>query len=376
MKFEILKSDSESKARTGLIQTGHGEIETPIFMPVGTLGGVKGVLMETLEDDIKAQIILGNTYHLYLRPGTDVLQNAGGIHKFNGWRKPILTDSGGYQVYSLADSRKITEQGVRFQSHIDGSTHDFTPESAIDIQRQIGADFIMAFDECPPWPAERKYVEDSMHLTHRWLKRCIAQMDSTEPLYGYEQTLLPIIQGGTHVDLRKASSEFVASLDREANAIGGLSVGEPEEELYHMTDISTDILPKDKPRYLMGIGTPSNLLECISLGIDMFDCVMPTRNGRNGMLFTSEGTINIKNEKWKFDDSELDPAGTSSVDHRYSKSYVRHLIVSKEMLGSQIVSIHNLAFYLDLMRQAREHINARDFVGWKNTMRKKLTERL
>lgn len=376
MKFEILRSDPESKARTGLIQTDHGAIETPIFMPVGTLGGVKGVLMETLEDDIKAQVILGNTYHLYLRPGTDVLQNAGGIHKFNSWKKPILTDSGGYQVYSLADSRKITEEGVRFQSHIDGSRHDFTPESAIDIQRKIGADFIMAFDECPPWPAEKKYVEDSMHLTHRWLKRCIERMNSTDPLYGYEQTLLPIIQGGTHVDFRKASAEFVASLDSKANAIGGLSVGEPEEELYHMTDISTDILPKDKPRYLMGIGTPSNLLECISLGVDMFDCVMPTRNGRNGMLFTSEGTINIKNEKWKFDDSPLDPNGTSSVDQRYSRSYIRHLIVSKEMLGSQIVSVHNLAFYLELMRQAREHIDQGDFVTWKNMMRKKLTQRL
>ncbi|NND95626.1 MAG: tRNA guanosine(34) transglycosylase Tgt [Flavobacteriales bacterium] len=376
MEFALLHKDSSSKARAGLIKTDHGDIRTPIFMPVGTLGGVKGVLMETLEEDIEAQIILANTYHLYLRPGTEVIQNAGGIHKFNSWEKPILTDSGGYQVYSLAESRKISEEGVRFQSHVDGSRHDFTPESAVDIQRQIGADFIMAFDECPPYPAEREYVEDSMHLTHRWLKRCVHRMDTTEPLYGYDQTLIPIIQGGTHVDLRKQSAEFIASLDRKANAIGGLSVGEPEEEIYHMTDIATSILPEDRPRYLMGVGTPSNLLECISLGVDMFDCVMPTRNGRNGMLFTSEGIINIRNEKWKNDNSPLDPNGTSSVDHRYSKSYVRHLMVSKEMLASQIASIHNLAFYLELMKLAREHIIQGDFAQWKERMRNQLSNRL
>ena len=293
MQFDLLKTDPDTRARAGTITTAHGDIETPIFMPVGTLGGVKGVLMETLEDDIDAQIILGNTYHLYLRPGIEVLNQAGGLHKFNSWSRPILTDSGGYQVYSLADNRKITEEGVKFRSHIDGSLHNFTPEYAIDVQRSIGADLIMAFDECPPWPAERKYVEDSMHMTHRWLQRCIERMRETEPLYGYEQTLIPIIQGGTHPDLRRQSCEFIAATDSPANAIGGLSVGEPEEEIYKMTDLCTSILPEDKPRYLMGVGTPSNILESISLGVDMFDCVMPSRNGRNGMLFTWEGTINI-----------------------------------------------------------------------------------
>jgi len=376
MQFQLKHQDSRSKARAGTITTDHGKIETPIFMPVGTLGGVKGVLMETLEDDIKAQIILGNTYHLYLRPGTEILEKAGGLHRFNSWSRPILTDSGGYQVYSLAESRKITEQGVQFRSHIDGSKHDFTPESAIDIQRSIGADFIMAFDECPPWPANREYVEQSMHMTHRWLDRCVYRMDSTVPLYGHEQTLIPIIQGGTHVDLRKASAEFVAKLDRPENAIGVLSVGEPEEEIYKMTDICTDILPQDRPRYLMGVGTPANLLEAISLGVDMFDCVMPTRNGRNGMIFTSEGIMNMRNEKWKDDHSPLDPQGSSTVDHRYSKAYLRHLLVSKEMLGSQIASIHNLAFYLRLMREARQHIIDGDFSTWKDLMRKKLVQRI
>jgi queuine tRNA-ribosyltransferase len=359
-----------------MIETDHGKIETPIFMPVGTLGGVKGVLMETLEDDIKAQIILGNTYHLYLRPGTEVLERAGGLHKFNSWNRPILTDSGGYQVYSLAENRKITEEGVKFRSHIDGSLHNFTPEYAIDVQRKIGADLIMAFDECPPWPAERKYVEDSMHMTHRWLKRCMDRMRDSEPLYGYNQTLIPIVQGGTHPDLRAQSCEFIASMDSPANAIGGLSVGEPEEEIYKMTELCTSILPEDKPRYLMGVGTPSNILEAISLGVDMFDCVMPSRNGRNGMLFTWEGTINIKNEKWKYDNGPLDPNGTSSVDHRYSRAYLRHLITAKEMLGAQIASVHNLAFYLDLVRQARHHILLGDFRMWKESVHKNLNQRL
>lgn len=376
MRFELNKKDPLSKARAGKISTDHGEIQTPIFMPVGTLGGVKGVHMADMEEEVNAQVILGNTYHLYLRPGMKVLEGAGGLHAFNSWDRPILTDSGGYQVYSLADSRKITEEGVRFRSHIDGSLHDFTPESAMDVQRQIGADFIMAFDECPPAQAEEGYVLNSMHLTHRWLKRCIERFNATEPLYGYGQDLLPIVQGGVFPELRKQSAEFIASMDCAANAIGGLSVGEPEEELYHMTDVSTSILPEEKPRYLMGVGTPSNILECISLGVDMFDCVMPSRNGRNGMLFTWDGIINIKNEKWKFDYSALDPKGTSSVDHRYSRAYLRHLFVSKEMLGSQIASIHNLAFYLDLVTQARQHILDGDFSTWKDAARKKLVERL
>jgi len=376
MKFDLLHTDGASRARAGTIETDHGKIETPIFMPVGTLGGVKGVLMETLEEDIQAQVILGNTYHLYLRPGTEVIEKAGGLHKFNSWNKPILTDSGGYQVYSLAENRKITEEGVKFRSHIDGSLHNFTPEYAIDVQRKIGADLIMAFDECPPWPAERKYVEDSMHMTHRWLKRCLDRMKESKPLYGYEQTLIPIVQGGTYLDLRAQSCEFIASMDCPANAIGGLSVGEPEEEIYKMTELCTSILPEDKPRYLMGVGTPSNILESISLGVDMFDCVMPSRNGRNGMLFTWDGIINIKNVKWKFDNSPLDPNGTSSVDHRYSKAYLRHLITAKEMLGAQIASVHNLAFYLDLVRQARQHILAGDFRIWKDSVHKKLTQRL
>ncbi len=376
MQFDLKKTDPLSKARAGVISTDHGEIQTPIFMPVGTLGGVKGVHMADLEKEVNAQIILGNTYHLYLRPGTEVIESAGGLHAFNSWNRPMLTDSGGYQVYSLADSRKITEEGVRFRSHIDGSLHDFTPESAIDIQRQIGADFIMAFDECPAAQSEEDYVLNSMHLTHRWLKRCIERFDSTHPLYGYDQTLIPIVQGGVFPHLRKQSAEFIASMDRPANAIGGLSVGEPEDKLYHMTDITTSILPEDRPRYLMGVGTPSNILECISLGVDMFDCVMPSRNGRNGMIFTSEGIINLKNEKWKFDHSPLDENGTSSVDHRYSKSFLRHLFVSKEILGSQIASIHNLAFYLELVRQARGHILEGDFSSWKDSMRKKLVQRL
>lgn len=376
MKFEIHHKDASSKARTGSITTDHGTIQTPIFMPVGTVGSVKGVHQRELEDDIKAQIILGNTYHLYLRPGTDIINQAGGLHQFINWDRPMLTDSGGYQVYSLANNRKIDENGVKFRSHIDGSTHYFTPEKAIDIQRVIGADFIMAFDECTPWPCEYEYVRKSIDLTHRWLVRCCDHMDSHPPLYGHEQTLLPIVQGGTFKDLRLKSAEFIANLQRPANAIGGLSVGEPAEEMYAMTEVVCDVLPLDKPRYLMGVGTPINLLESIALGVDMFDCVMPTRNARNGMIFTSEGTINLKNKKWENDFSPLDPNGTSFVDSHYSKAYLRHLFAAKERLGGQIASIHNLAFYLDLMGQAREHIEQGDFTSWKNTMVKKMSNRL
>ncbi len=376
MEFTLLHTDNGSSARAGLIKTDHGSIETPIFMPVGTLGSVKGVQVRDLEDEVKAQIILGNTYHLYLRPGMDVLTRAGGLHKFNAWNGPILTDSGGYQVYSLAESRKITEKGVRFRSHIDGSLHEFTPEHAVDVQRQIGADFIMAFDECPPADAEHKYVLESMHLTHRWLKRCTARFDSTDSHYGHEQTLMPIVQGGVFPELRKQSAEFIAELDRPANAIGGLSVGEPEEELYAMTELTTGILPKDKPRYLMGVGTPANLLECVSLGVDMFDCVMPSRNARNGMLFTMKGIINIKNEKWKMDFSPIDSEGEARVDSEYSKAYLRHLIISNERLGAQIATIHNLAFYLRLMREARERILENAFDRWKRKLIPVLKSRL
>ncbi len=345
-------------------------------MPVGTAGAVKAVHRHEVADDIKAHIILGNTYHLYLRPGMDVLEKAGGLHGFNGWQKPQLTDSGGYQVYSLAESRKISESGVSFQSHIDGARHFFTPERAMDIQRIIGADIIMAFDECTPYPCEYDYAKNSMHLTHRWLTRCCDRFDSTDPKYGYGQTLFPIVQGSTYTDLRKQSAEYIASMDREGNAIGGLSVGEPAEEMYAMTDVVTAILPKKKPRYLMGVGTPVNILENIALGIDMFDCVMPTRNARNGMLFTSEGIINIRNAKWQDDFSAIDPNGTSYVDQGYSKAYLRHLIISKEILGSQIASIHNLAFYLWLTAEARKHIIAGDFASWKNIMVPKLENRL
>ena len=376
MRFDLQATDSKSKARAGLLQTDHGEIQTPIFMPVGTAGTVKGVHQHELKDDVKAQIILGNTYHLFLRPGLEVIEQAGGLHKFNGWDKPLLTDSGGYQVYSLANSRKITEEGVKFQSHIDGSYHFFTPERAIDIQRIIGADIIMAFDECTPYPCEKKYAENSMHMTHRWLDRCISQMNQTTGKYGYNQTLFPIVQGSVYPDLRKQSAEYIANAGAAGNAIGGLSVGEPDEDLYSMTNLVTDILPTDKPRYLMGVGTPVNLLECIALGIDMFDCVLPSRNARHGMLFTRKGIINIKNKKWANDFSPIDPEGTSYVDSFYSKAYLRHLIVAKENLAIQIATLHNLTFYLALMAEAREHILQGDFMDWKETMIPKLSARL
>jgi queuine tRNA-ribosyltransferase len=376
MKFSLLHTDSQTKARAGEVHTDHGVIETPIFMPVGTAGSVKAVHQRELEEDIKAQIILGNTYHLYLRPGLDVLERAGGLHQFNGWKKPILTDSGGYQVFSLSGTRKIKEEGVMFKSHIDGSKHHFTPENVMDIQRTIGADIIMAFDECTPYPCEYSYARNSMEMTHRWLRRCIQRFDTTEGKYGYSQTLFPIIQGSVYKDLRIQSAEFVASCDREGNAIGGLSVGEPAEMMYEMTELVTDILPKDKPRYLMGVGTPANILECIALGVDMFDCVMPTRNARNGMLFTSEGIINIRNEKWKDDFTGIDPAIGGYVSTFYSKAYLRHLTVSKEILAAQIASIHNLTFYLWLVKQAREHILAGDFGVWKDQMVKKVSARL
>ncbi|WP_194777038.1 tRNA guanosine(34) transglycosylase Tgt [Pararhodonellum marinum] len=375
MKFELEKVDPQSKARTGTVTTEHGKIETPIFMPVGTAGSVKAVHQKELSEDIKAQIILGNTYHLYLRPGLGILEKGGGLHGFMGWEKPILTDSGGYQVFSLAGTRKINEKGVTFKSHIDGSKHDFTPENVMDIQRTIGADIIMAFDECTPYPCEMDYAKKSMEMTHRWLKRCISHFDQTEGKYGYSQTLFPIVQGSVFPELRKQSAEFIASCDREGNAIGGLSVGEPAEMMYEMTDMVTNILPQDKPRYLMGVGTPANILECIALGIDMFDCVMPTRNARNGMLFTSEGIINIRNEKWKDDFSPLDSGIDAYVSNFYSKAYLRHLVISKEMLGAQIASIHNLSFYLWLVGQARQHIQRGDFSVWKDSMVKKVSTR-
>jgi queuine tRNA-ribosyltransferase len=376
MKFRLDITDAKSKARAGILKTDHGDIETPIFMPVGTAGSVKAVHQRELMYDIKAQIILGNTYHLYLRPGLEVIEKAGGLHKFNGWSKPLLTDSGGYQVFSLAENRKITEEGAVFKSHIDGSSHLFSPEGVMDIQRIIGADIIMAFDECPPYPCDYAYAKKSMELTHRWLKRCIDRFDNTEGKYGYSQALFPIVQGSVFPELRKLSAEFVASCDREGNAIGGLSVGEPVEDMYAMTDMVTDILPKDKPRYLMGVGTPANILESIALGVDMFDCVMPTRNARNGMLFTSEGIINIRNEKWKDDFSPIDPHINSYVSSFYSKAYLRHLTVSKEILAAQIASIHNLSFYLWLVGQAREHILNGDFSVWKNQMVEKVSCRL
>ncbi len=376
MKFNLEITDPSSKARAGVIKTDHGEIQTPIFMPVGTAGTVKAVHQREVDQDIKAQIILGNTYHLYLRPNTDIIKEAGGLHKFINWEKPMLTDSGGFQVYSLNGTRKIKEEGVKFQSHIDGSYHLFSPEKVMDIQREIGADIIMAFDECTPYPCDYTYAKNSMQMTHRWLKRCCDRFDSTDPLYGFNQSLFPIVQGSTYKDLRIQSAEKIASFEREGNAIGGLSVGEPAEEMYAMTDLVCDILPKDKPRYLMGVGTPANILENIALGVDMFDCVMPTRNARNGMIFTSEGIINIKNKKWERDFSVLDINGTSYVDSYYSKSYVRHLIHSKEILGKQICSIHNLAFYLWLVGEARKHILAGDFTDWKNKMVKKVTNRL
>ena len=376
MHFDLQFTDTKTKARAGLLHTEHGMIETPIFMPVGTAGTVKGVHQHELKSEVNAQIILGNTYHLYLRPGLEVLEQAGGLHKFIGWDKPILTDSGGYQVYSMSGSRKIIEEGVRFQSHIDGSYHFFTPERAIDIQRTIGADIIMAFDECTPYPCEYDYAKKSMHMTHRWLKRCFSQMEITEPKYGFEQALFPIVQGSVYKDLRTESAETIASHNAVGTAIGGLSVGEPDEELYSMTDLVCSILPKEKPRYLMGVGTPVNLLECISMGVDMFDCVMPSRNGRHGMLFTSEGIINIKNEKWQFDFSVIDANGTASVDQVYTKAYLRHLIKSKENLGIQIATIHNLAFYLALVKEARKQIVDGTFSQWKDKMIPKLQNRL
>jgi len=376
MRFNVVAHDPGSKARAGLLETAHGKIETPIFMPVGTAGTVKAVHQRELVNDIKAQIILGNTYHLYLRPGLDLIEKAGGLHKFNGWSSPILTDSGGYQVYSLANARKIKEDGVRFQSHIDGSRHLFTPESVIDIQRIIGADIVMAFDECTPFPCDYSYANNSMKMTHRWLQRCCDHFDATSPKYGYEQNLFPIVQGSTYKDLRTESAETIASHNRSGNAIGGLSVGEPAEDMYAMTDLVCNILPKEKPRYLMGVGTPENILECIALGVDMFDCVMPTRNARNGMLFTTEGIVNIRNEKWKEDLSCIDAGLENEVSTFYSKAYLRHLIISKEILGAQISSIHNLAFYLWLVKKAREKISIGVFDNWKREMIKKVSRRL
>ncbi len=376
MKFKLLAKDKLSKARAAEITTDHGLIQTPIFMPVGTAGTVKAIHQRELKEDIGAQIILGNTYHLYLRPGLDVLEQAGGLHRFNGWDGPILTDSGGYQVYSLSEVRKIKEEGVTFRSHIDGSKHLFTPENVMDIQRTIGADIIMAFDECTPYPCDYTYARKSMEMTHRWLKRCCERFDSTLPKYGYNQTLFPIVQGSTYKDLRIKSAETIASFNREGNAIGGLSVGEPAEEMYEMTEVVCNILPEDKPRYLMGVGTPVNLLENIALGIDMFDCVMPTRNARNGMLFTSKGIINIQNEKWKNDFSALEEDSELFADKTYTKAYLRHLIQSKEILGAQIASLHNLHFYLWLMKEARIKILAGEFNEWKNKMVKQLAHRL
>jgi queuine tRNA-ribosyltransferase len=376
MKFKLEAEDKNSKARAGEITTDHGVIKTPIFMPVGTAGSVKAVHQHELANDIKAQIILGNTYHLYLRPGLETLQLAGGLHKFNGWKRPLLTDSGGYQVYSLSGVRKIKEEGVTFRSHIDGSKHLFTPESVMDTQRIIGADIIMAFDECTPYPCEYGYARRSMEMTHRWLKRCCERFDTTEPIYGYNQTLFPIVQGSVYKDLRKQSAEVIASFEREGNAIGGLSVGEPAQDMYEMTEIVCDILPKEKPRYLMGVGTPINLLENIALGIDMFDCVMPTRNARNGMLFTKNGIINIRNERWKNDFSAIEEDSDLYADRNYTKAYLRHLTHSKEILGAQIATLHNLNFYLWLMNEAREKIIAGEFTDWKNKMVIQLAQRL
>lgn len=375
MNFQIIQADPNSKARAGEITTAHGKIETPIFMPVGTVGSVKSVHQQELKEDIRAQIILGNTYHLYLRPGTGILNQAGGLHKFMNWNKPILTDSGGFQVYSLATSRKKSEDGVRFKSHIDGSYHMFTPEKSMEIQRFIGADIIMAFDELTGIPAEYREAKKAMHITHNWLERCKIWLNENQELYGYQQTLYPIVQGNSFNDLRKESAKYIADFGAEGNAIGGLSVGEPEEQMYEITDLVTEILPKEKPRYLMGVGTPWNLLECIALGVDQFDCVMPTRNGRNGMLFTWNGVMNMKNSKWKNDFSQLDENGKSFVDSQYSKAYVRHLFAADEYLGRQIASVHNLAFYLDLVQTARKHILDGNFIVWKNSMIPQLKQR-
>ena len=376
MKFDLLKKDPQTKARAGTITTDHGTIETPIFMPVGTVASVKGVHQRELKEEINPDIILGNTYHLYLRPKLDILEKAGGLHKFMNWDRNILTDSGGYQVYSLSANRKIKEEGVKFKSHIDGSSHFFSPENVMETQRIIGADIIMAFDECTPYPCDYRYAQRSMHMTHRWLDRCIKHLENLPYKYGYEQTFMPIVQGSTYKDLRKQSAEYIANSGQKANAIGGLSVGEPAEEMYGMTEIVCDILPEEKPRYLMGVGTPINLLENIALGVDMFDCVMPTRNARNGMLFTANGTINIKNKKWEADFSPVDEMGYTFVDTEYTKAYLRHLFAANEYLGKQIATIHNLGFYLWLVREARKHIIEGDFATWKTIMVKNMSQRL
>ena len=376
MTFELQHTDSKTNARAGLISTDHGKIETPIFMPVGTVGSVKGLTVRDLKEEVKAQIILGNTYHLYLRPGTEILEKAGGLHKFNGWDKPILTDSGGFQVFSLTGIRKLTEEGCTFSSHLDGSKHMFTPERVMDIERSIGADIIMALDECPPGTSDYAYAKKSLGLTHRWLDRCFKRFNETEPLYGYSQSLFPIVQGCTFKDLRRESAEFIASKNADGNAIGGLAVGEPAEVMYEMIEVVNEILPKEKPRYLMGVGTPANLLEGIERGIDMFDCVMPTRNGRNACLFTSEGIMNMRNRKWADDFSPIDPNGTASVDLFYSKAYLHHLFKAQELLALEIASIHNLAFYLWLVGEARKHIIAGDFSSWKEMMVRRVTNRL
>ncbi len=376
MRFDLIKTDEKTSARAGLITTDHGQIETPIFMPVGTVGSVKGLTVRDLHQEVGAQIILGNTYHLYLRPGTDILEKAGGLHKFNGWDGPILTDSGGFQVFSLTGIRKLTEEGCTFQSHIDGSKHIFTPEKVMDIERSIGADIMMALDECPPGTSDYNYAKKSLGLTHRWLDRCLKRFNETEPLYGHHQSLFPIVQGCTYRDLRTESAEFVASKDADGNAIGGLAVGEPAEVMYEMIELVNGILPKSRPRYLMGVGTPVNLLESIELGVDMFDCVMPTRNGRNAMLFTSEGIMNMRNKKWEDDFSPIDPNGTAEVDTFYSRAYLHHLFKAQELLALEIASIHNLAFYLWLVREARKHILAGDFPTWKNQMVKRVSQRL
>ncbi|MBO4598990.1 MAG: tRNA guanosine(34) transglycosylase Tgt [Bacteroidaceae bacterium] len=376
MKFQLQHTDSKSNARAGLITTDHGVIETPIFMPVGTCGSVKGVHMHEVKDDVKAQIILGNTYHLYLRPGLEVLEKAGGLHKFNGFDRPMLTDSGGFQVFSLSGIRKLKEEGCEFRSHIDGSKHFFSPERVMDIERTIGADIMMALDECTPGTADYNYAKKSMEMTHRWLDRCINRFNETEPKYGYSQALFPIVQGCTYTDLRKRSAEYIASKNAEGNAIGGLAVGEPTDVMYEMIEVVNEILPKDKPRYLMGVGTPMNLLEGIERGVDMFDCVMPTRNGRNGMLFTKDGIINMKNKKWEFDFSPIEENGASYVDTAYTKAYLRHLFHAQELLALQIASIHNLAFYLWLVGEARQHIIAGDFTSWKAATLKRISTRL
>ena len=376
MTFQLLHTDDKTNARAGLITTDHGQIETPIFMPVGTVGSVKGLTVNDLKTQVQAQIILGNTYHLYLRPGTQILEKAGGLHKFNGWDRPILTDSGGFQVFSLTGIRKLTEEGCTFSSHIDGSKHMFTPEKVMDIERSIGADIIMALDECPPGTSDYNYAKKSLGLTNRWLNRCFQRFNETEPLYGYNQSLFPIVQGCTYKDLRIQSAEFVASKEADGNAIGGLAVGEPTEVMYEMVEVVNAILPKDKPRYLMGVGTPANLLEAIERGVDMFDCVMPTRNGRNAMLFTSEGIMNMRNKKWEDDFSPIDPNGTADVDVFYSRAYLHHLFKAQELLALEIASIHNLAFYLWLVKEARKHILAGDYSTWKSGMIRKVTNRL